>query len=125
MPTTSIAQARKDAHSICSKGECSIVQKSNPEELRNLTLAQIRNQIKLSEKYYKKHQDNYKRIGGGHKKSPDGISEQHHIKLKMSLMEDARKRFEKQLKAASKQTPKVKVAAKKGRSSLGRTRLNA
>jgi len=123
MPTTSIAQARKDAHTICSKGECGIVQKSSPEELRHLTPTQIKGQIKLSEKYLKQHEENYKRIGGGHKKSPEGISEQHHIKLKMALMADARKRFEKQLKEASKAKPKA--AARKNRTKVDRSTLNA
>lgn len=98
MQPTTLRAARKDAKSICTKAECNIVNLSSPEEVKNLSEAQLKRQIKLSQKYYKKHGDNIRRIKAAGKKSHLGVGAPHHIELKMHLMQDSQKRYEKQLR---------------------------
>lgn len=106
MPRITLNEARKDARSICSKAECDIVHKSAPEEVKLLSPTELKEQIKLSKEYLVKHQDNFK---AGKKNNLDAAA-QHHIELKMNLMDDAKKRFKRQLK--SLQTKKGRAQAK-------------
>ncbi|WP_413289125.1 hypothetical protein [Bdellovibrio sp. HCB337] len=118
MRTTSLRAARRDARSICTKGECNIVNLSSPEEIKNLSEAQLKRQILLSRRAFQKHRDNYKRMSAASKRSRLGVGGPHKIQLKMSLMEDSQRRFERQLKLF-----KAKAIAKAAaRSSSGRSK---
>lgn len=94
MSKINLADARKDAGSICSKAECDIVHRSAPEEVTLLSPKELKEQIKLSHEHFKKHKENYQVAKSNHL---DSVA-RHHIELKMNLMEDAEKRFKKQLK---------------------------
>lgn len=106
MPRITLNDARRDAGSICSKAECNIVHKSADEEVKLLSPEELREQIKLSHEYFVKHQGSFKT---GKSNKLDAVA-QHHIELKMNLMEDAEKRFKKQLKKL--QTKKGRAQAK-------------
>lgn len=124
MRTTSLRAARRDARSICTKGECNIVNLSTPEEIKNLSEAQLKRQILLSRRAFQKHRDNYRRMSAGSKRSRLGVGAPHKIKLKMALMEDSQRRFERQLKLF-KARAAAKVAAARAVSGRGRPRVTA
>lgn len=105
MRTTNLRAARKDASSICTKAECHIVSLSSPEEVKNLSESELKKQTTLSKKYLQKHADNFRKIKAAGKKSQLGVGAPHHIELKMHLMEDSQKRYEKQLKSLKKHSP--------------------
>lgn len=110
MNTTSIRTARRNARNFCTKTESNIINMSSPVSLRGLSEAQLKRQIRLSQKYYQKNRENFRKLKAAGKSSRVSEEGRDRIKIRMSLMEDSQRRFEKQLRAFKAKTARKSTA---------------